>query len=64
MQTIKVTARFRGDDGSLGFVKGNKYVLELSHEPGKNTIVKCEGHPVAEYESAYSFIVNWDLVMS
>ncbi|MEK6829064.1 MAG: hypothetical protein AABY15_02975 [Nanoarchaeota archaeon] len=61
MRTTLITAKFKGQDGSLGYETGKPYTLKLSHSGGYNIqIERATGGGDCEYQSMISFLNNWD----
>lgn len=59
---MKVFATFTGEDGSMGFVKGVEYVLELHDtEHGIVTVTTSTGLN-CDYGSTTAFLRNWNNV--
>jgi hypothetical protein len=61
MNMKKVTAIFKGANGSCGFTHNQQYVLTI--KKGENIMVEDEtGERYCEYESIIAFLNNWDNV--
>ncbi len=64
----KVTAIFRGHNGSCGYQTHTEYRLSVSHESGsKIKIVRVKDNCIkdggeCEYESMLTFLENWDCI--
>lgn len=62
MKKMKITATFKGKDGSLGYEHGKTYEdLVVIHYPNINTQVQRgeDATSMASYQSVYSFLSNW-----
>ena len=59
MRARKITAIFQGQDGSLGFRKGQKYEIIVKHQ-GFEFIMVESGQLSCEYQSMISFLDNWN----
>lgn len=55
---MKVLAKFKGSNGSLGYKTGQLYDLILS----QNTIILHNGEGKCIYESLEAFFKNWDIL--
>ena len=55
-----VTARFDGEDGSMGFAKGRIYHLTLEYDPAaKWWTARSKEGPGCPYASPEAFLANW-----
>lgn len=56
-----IRAIFNGEDGSMGYKKGELYFLELMERDGKYAveIKRLDGTGYCPYSTYYSFLVNW-----
>lgn len=61
MKKIKITATFVGGN-SLGYVHDKQYEFEMCHtkEHGIMTVINENEDNEVIYESALSFLANWD----
>lgn len=61
MRTRIIKAKFQGQDGSMGFKKGNEYSLSVTHQGGINMNIWVQFNDIkVEYQSLISFLDNWD----
>ena len=62
MKNKKITATFKGQDGSLGYKTGKEYKLDISHQHGENISISDESDSAenCEYSSVITFLNNWD----
>jgi hypothetical protein len=60
---MRITAIFRGEDGSCGYLSGTQYILKLeTASNGTISIVKENGFGYCEYSTIITFLNNWDYV--
>jgi hypothetical protein len=59
-----IKARFKGEEGSMGYKNDRVYDLRVIMNPGKFNlhIENLDGTQQCPYSSIYSFLNNWDLV--
>lgn len=63
MENFKVKAKFKGADGSLGYINGNYYLLEITHTKSQNISITRENYEgYCEYVSMTTFLKNWDQI--
>lgn len=55
---MTVVARFKGQQGSLGYVCGKVYILTIHN----NYIKRADGTGVCPYSSLEAFFENWTVV--
>ena len=65
MKTMIITARFKGQDGSLGYKNGKNYKLRLTHDNGDEiSIQDTSKNPAGNcrYSNMLTFMQNWENV--
>lgn len=57
----KITATFKGDNHSLGYITGNEYKLTISQNVRQRTISihREDGTGQCEYSDTLLFLENW-----
>ncbi|MBK7362724.1 MAG: hypothetical protein IPJ01_10550 [Micavibrio sp.] len=63
MTEIKVKAIFKGQNGSMGFIKGKSYNLTLTKYKDGGLLAEDDFNH-CEYGSFIAFLKNWDNVCS
>lgn len=65
----KITATFKGSDGSLGFFTGNRYFLNVDQDKWTGRIKLYPSHlgkgctPTVEYSNIGTFFANWSEIV-
>jgi hypothetical protein len=59
---LKVKAKFKGQDGSLGYKHGEVYNLHMAIALNKLIITLPTGSNLCPYGSMKAFLQNWDVL--